>query len=425
MRRTAGFTSTGLPAIQAFAGWVQSVLVPELTRWAGIITTDLWPRLVALGQWLIDARGWLIPIAATIAGVTTAIKVWTIAQKAWTLATTLQTTAQRILNTVLRANPIGIIITVVAGLVAGLIALYHSNEDARRIMDAAWNGIKAAIDAVVGWVVNTAVPWLKGAWDSIAGFATALYDAHVAVFTAVGDAIGGFVQAVKDFVSRVIDAHVEMARRVITAADGFVRFWRELPGKIWEFAKDLALKAAQASLDAGRALGDKIDGAAQGFVTWFRELPGNLLKWAGNMVSKGAQLAGDVGRGLVQGIKDFAGRIRDAFSDVIGGAINSAKKQLGIASPSRVFRVIGQQTGEGLEVGLESWEQRVSRAAARLAASAVEYGTPAPLNLGGAPALAAAGPTINIQVYALDPTPDVGRRIAQALRPYLARGGAL
>ena len=469
-RLSAWFTSTGAPAIQRFGSWLKSDLLPQLTNWAAIISGELWPRLQSLGKWLMDARGWLLPIAAFIAGIAGAIRVWTIAQSAWTLATTLASAAQRILNLVLAANPIGIIITVVAGLVAGIIALYNSNEDARRIIDAAWAAIKGAIDAVVGWVVNSAVPWLQDAWAAVAGFAQQLYDAHVAAFNSVKDAITGFVQAVKDFVQRVIDAHVEMGRQVGLAADAFVRWWQQLPGRIWTFAKDIATKAAQAATDAGRALGNRIAGAAAGFAAWWQQLPGKvwswasgmasragqlatdagralgnriagaaagfaswfqqlpsrIVSWASGMFSQGSQIAGDVGRGLISGIGAFAGRIRDKFSSVISGAIDSAKRLLGIASPSRVFRTIGQQTGQGLEIGLDSWETRVARAAARLADTTISAGTPDRLTL-PAPLAATAStpPPITINLYALDPTPDLGRRLAQALRPYLARGGAL
>lgn len=469
-RLSAWFTSTGMPAIQRFGSWLKSDLLPQLTNWAGIISGDLWPRLQSLGKWLMDARGWLLPIAAFIAGIAGAIRVWTIAQSAWTLATTLASAAQRILNLVMSANPIGRIIVIVAGLVAGIIALYHSNEDARRIIDAAWAAIKGAINAVVGWVVNTAVPWLKDAWAAVAGFAHQLYDAHVAAFNAVKDAINTFVTAVKDFVQRVIDAHIEMGRRVGQAANAFVKWWQQLPGRVWTFAKTIATRAGQAAYDAGRALGNRIGGAASAFISWFRQLPGRvwswasgiagragqlatdagralgnriagaasgfaswfqnlpgrIVSWAGSMYSKGLSIAGDVGRGLINGIANFAGRIRDKFSSVISGAIDSAKRILGIASPSRVFRTIGQQTGEGLEIGLDSWESRVARAARRLADTTVEAGTPTPLTLPTqASSLRTAAPNITIEVYALDPTPDLGRRLAQALRPYLARGGAL
>ncbi|MGP5071659.1 peptidoglycan DD-metalloendopeptidase family protein [Arthrobacter rhombi] len=55
------------------------------------------------------------------------------------------TLAQQGLNAAMRANPIGFVITLITLLVGTLVWLYKNNETARRIMDAAWTGIKNAV----------------------------------------------------------------------------------------------------------------------------------------------------------------------------------------------------------------------------------------------------------------------------------------
>src|SRR5690606_13490922 len=52
-------------------------------------------------------------------------------------------------------------------LIGAVVWLYNNNETARKIIDGAWKGIKAAVKATVDWITNTAVPFLKKAWDVI------------------------------------------------------------------------------------------------------------------------------------------------------------------------------------------------------------------------------------------------------------------
>jgi phage-related minor tail protein len=61
-------------------------------------------------------------------------------------------------NLVLRANPVGLVITAIAGLVAALVWLYRNNEDARRIMNRAWSAIKTVVAAVVDWFQRSGIP---------------------------------------------------------------------------------------------------------------------------------------------------------------------------------------------------------------------------------------------------------------------------
>lgn len=56
--------------------------------------------------------------------------------------------------------------------------------------------------------------------------------------------------------------------------------------------------------------------------------------------------------GLINGIKSGATAVINAMKGVVTGAIDAAKKALGIASPSKVFAEIGVQTGAGMEQGV-------------------------------------------------------------------------
>lgn len=113
-----------------------------------------------------------------------------VANRAVTIASAVATrtyaAAQWVLNAALRANPIGIIITLIAALVAGIIIAYKRSETFRTIVQAAFKGTLAAGQAL----------WrgLVAAFHGIVAGATALWDGLKRVFRAGADAIGAYAR---------------------------------------------------------------------------------------------------------------------------------------------------------------------------------------------------------------------------------------
>jgi hypothetical protein len=149
-----------------------------------------------IGTWVgvkgIEARAWLSSTASTVrdtaakvgnriaTAATTvatlasaaAAKASAIATATWSAVTTGATAVMKgvriavlALNAAMRANPIGVVITVITLLVAALVVLYKRNETVRRIVDACWKGIKTAISAVGAWFSGTLMPSIKRAID--------------------------------------------------------------------------------------------------------------------------------------------------------------------------------------------------------------------------------------------------------------------
>ena len=91
-----------------------------------------------------------------------------VAQKTVAITTKAWTAVQKVLNLVLSANPIGIVITAIGGLVAALVAAYNNSEDFRNICNQVWGAIKPLADAIMGSLVK-AFQWLidkaKQAWQ--------------------------------------------------------------------------------------------------------------------------------------------------------------------------------------------------------------------------------------------------------------------
>jgi hypothetical protein len=145
-------------------------------------------RLMEIGQrvleWASENSATLLKLGAVVVGlagfvlVANAVwKVYVAITKAARLAVIAFAAAQRVLNLVMRANPIGIIITLLAALVAGIIYAYRNSETFRRIVDAAMRGIRTAF----GWVID------RG--KQLVSFFSSAVSRIRSIFSTVGQAI--------------------------------------------------------------------------------------------------------------------------------------------------------------------------------------------------------------------------------------------
>ncbi|RLP12283.1 tape measure protein, partial [Propionibacterium australiense] len=75
--------------------------------------------------------------------------------------------AQKLVNAAMNANPIVKIVGLLILLGTALVVAYQKSETFRNIVNGAWQGIKDAAGAVVGWFQDTLVPIFQTAWDGI------------------------------------------------------------------------------------------------------------------------------------------------------------------------------------------------------------------------------------------------------------------
>jgi hypothetical protein len=125
------------------------------------------------------------------------------------------------------------------------------------------------------------------------------------------------------------------------------------------------------------------------FISAFQAVWTFLAELPAKMVTMGSDLI----MGLVNGITGSAGAVVEAITGAVGGAISSAKKLLGIASPSKVFAEIGGYTGEGFAGGVDDSAPEAQAAMTNMvdpapAAAKASEGAPAGGgSSGGAPAV--------------------------------------
>lgn len=126
------------------------------------VRTDVVKGLQDAWAWLGRNQWVLYGLAGAVTGAAIAFGALSVVTSvtAWIKAATI---AFRNLNLTLLANPIVLIVAAIGALVGALVWLYRNNETARKIMDAAWLGIKTAVQ--VAWKVISAV--IKFAWNYV------------------------------------------------------------------------------------------------------------------------------------------------------------------------------------------------------------------------------------------------------------------
>lgn len=101
-------------------------------------------------------------VVATIAS-TVASKAAAVASKAWA-------GAQILLNVAMRANPIGLAVTAIAALAAGMVLAYKKSETFRGIVDGLWNNVLKPLGSFIGKVFVGYLRTLAKMWLTVGEF---------------------------------------------------------------------------------------------------------------------------------------------------------------------------------------------------------------------------------------------------------------
>ena len=157
--------------------------------------------VTAAGTAFVAYKGYLaLTTAATIAH-TTYTAAMTAAHKAAETGATGLKLALAALNAVINANPVGLLVSALAALAAGLVTAYHTSETFRNAVGSAFDWIKdkaqTAIGAVVDWI-NELDAKLKGAAAALSNLKNGFEAAKQAYNAAYNDSMDGYNQAKMD-----------------------------------------------------------------------------------------------------------------------------------------------------------------------------------------------------------------------------------
>lgn len=243
------------------------------------------------------------------------------------------------LNAALLANPVGIVVTALAALAAGLVVAYRQSETFRNIVDGTWKTIKTVAGAVLDWLV----PKAKATFTFVARFATDAFE-------------GTLLPIVKRTIAAVrtiLDGLVQYVRGIVKIATGILsgdwaRAWdgaKDVVSGAWKVIRTLIKTGAENALEVIKdlgphavkligkgleGLGHVITGALDKSFDWaakqFKSLPGvrQFLSVGGFVIDKVGGLVGDgLGKSALNAAKANA-------PAAFGGGLKGARPEMGI-----------------------------------------------------------------------------------------------
>lgn len=227
---------------------------------------------------VLNIIGLVATVIATIAGVAGIIQGITAAQAA--------------LNVVMSANLIGIIITLIAALVAVFIYLWNNCEEFRNFWIGLWDGIKSAFSTVWDAIVNFFTVTIPDAWNSVVDFFWQGYYTWQSIWQSIGDFFSGIW-------------------------DGIVSFFTETIPNAWNSLVDFCWQGYYAWQEVWQNVGDFFSGIWDGIVGFFTETIPNAWNGLMDIFNK----IGSWWSGIWNGV-------RDTFSNVFNSLVNIAKQPI-------------------------------------------------------------------------------------------------
>lgn len=219
-------------------------------------------------------------VASMINGVVTAVKRYQEANEGATVA-------QALLNGVMNGNPIMLVVSLLAGLIATIVTLWTTNEGFRNAVISVWNAFKNtvgnAITAVGGFIGNL-ISWFQALPGRIGGF--------------LGNVIGNVQNWASNMVSRASEAGSNFVGRVVSFISG-------LPSAVWNWLSNTLNNAWNFAGQLARAGANAAHGLANNIINTIRSLPGQLFNWGVDMV-----------KGIANGIRNAIHHVTSAVSDV-------------------------------------------------------------------------------------------------------------
>lgn len=208
----------------------------------------------------------------------------------------------------------------------------------------------AAITEVIAFVITG----FAQLYEDISGFVTGVVNFFtVTVPQAIQSLITWFAQLpgnIAAFLSTVIANVAAWAANMVSNAaqagsqfvTNVVNFLASLPGRVLGFLNSVITNVLNFVSHMGQQAANAATQFANSLINGLASIPGRVASIGSNII-----------QGMVNGVTGAAGKLIDAVKDAVGNAIDGAKNLLGIHSPSRVFRKIGQYTMQGAALGVD------------------------------------------------------------------------
>lgn len=380
--------------------------------------------------------GWLISnsstVCAAIGGIGAALATMAVANiimglvqafQAYKAVTEGATIAQWALNAAMMANPIGIIIALIVGLVAAIVILWNKNENFRNFFINAWENIKEFFGNAIEGVKNKFAEWgesfenikstvgdfinnikskfsewgtslINFATSTIPNFIQSVGQFFLQLPEKIGYALGFTLGSIVTWGANMYNSAIQIGTQFV---NGVVNFIKNLPGNVASWLTQAYNKV----VNWGSQMGSKATQTGRTFLTNLinniRSLPGRIWSFLSQTISKAASFVSQFGQKATQAAKNFTtnivngvksipskmanigkqivqgiwrgisgagGWLRSQISSFASGIVKGFQSAFKIKSPSRIMRdLVGRFIAKGVGVGIIAETKNVVRQA--------------------------------------------------------------
>ena len=236
-------------------------------------------------------------------------------------------------------------------------------------------------------IISSVGQWVSDMASKAVEIGTSFVQAIVDFFSNlpynIGLALGTLIGMVISVGGQIISKGFEIGSNFVA---NVLNFFSELPSKIasllaniisavGQWVSNMASSAAKAGSDFVSGVVNFVSSLPSKIAEFLSNVINAVITWGSNLVSTGTKAAGDLANAIINGVSSIpskmleigrnivdglAGGISAAWSGLadmvgglVGGFIDGIKGTLGIHSPSRVFKYIGEMCVAGFEEGTE------------------------------------------------------------------------
>lgn len=253
------------------------------------------------------------------------------------------------------ANLVGSVIDALPALISGLLPTLLSalSSVTEKLMESAVQAVLAIAQTLSDPASLNAM--IESALDLVLALVHGLMDAIPQLIAAVPQLVGAITATIITELPNIMAAAVEI---MVALIHGLMEALPELMA----YVPNLIIAITNGLINN---LGTLISGGvqlllavAQGMIQAIPDMVAMIPRIIASIVDtfrsyNWSSIGKNIVAGMKQGVANAWKNFREWFKNLFGDLTNIAKKILGIASPSKVFKKIGRFTTEGLAIGIE------------------------------------------------------------------------
>lgn len=322
---------------------------------------DIVSFIVNNGPTIAGILGGLVSSFMILKGILVAEKIFNFVKgiKALEGGLTLANAATKLFNSTWLANPMVWVGAAIAGLVAGLIVFWNTNEEFRNKVISAWEAIKESASDCWGSICDFFTETIPNAWNTCVTFIQGIPSWFSNLWTLTMDTFNQwgtnvstfFTTTIPQWISNIVNWFNELPYKIGFAlgtvlaniVNWGVNTWTylttnvpiwinnvstwfsQLPGKIWTWLSNAIQKIINWGTQTYNNAKSAASNTINGIVNYFSQLPGRIWTWLSNAVSKIVQMGSNmVSRGKAAA-SNTVSSIVNGFTSLPGKLVNIGK----------------------------------------------------------------------------------------------------